>query len=312
MRQPAHDHPVAADHLLAIDAQILPPLLRAAGDSQAPGDQRSGVARPAGLHRQAREVDILAFPHDLLAWSRRALLGRHVHDLHEHRARVLPRIAQAFGRLGLLEECQQLAHLAQAGDRILAHAQRHPLRRTEKIGENGNAVPGWVLEQQRGAALFEHTIADFRDFQARVSDDADALEFAAALQLRNEVAQISVFHALRTSGGGMGTTAHLNKRHGDAGTSEYLHRSTRPRACATDTRLRAGCRERRLCLVKVASAHRTRLACPNGAKHPQVSGDGDNASSHPRHKYKVSPTAPLLAAGPRLGAACVMLVVRGR
>ena len=37
------------------------------GDHQAPGDQRRRVARPAVLDRQARQVDVLALPDDILA-----------------------------------------------------------------------------------------------------------------------------------------------------------------------------------------------------------------------------------------------------
>ena len=53
MRQPAHDDLVRRDHLLAIDAEVLARLARAARDRQAPGDQRARIARPAGLDRQA-------------------------------------------------------------------------------------------------------------------------------------------------------------------------------------------------------------------------------------------------------------------
>ena len=71
MGEPAHDHLVARDHLLPVDAEVLPRLVRAARDGEAPGDQRTGVARPAGLHRQPREIDVGALPHDLLARRRR-------------------------------------------------------------------------------------------------------------------------------------------------------------------------------------------------------------------------------------------------
>ncbi|MNM86701.1 hypothetical protein D3C81_988610 [compost metagenome] len=51
--EPTHDDLVAADHLLAVDAQVLAVLVRAAGDGEAPGDQRRHVARPAVLDRQS-------------------------------------------------------------------------------------------------------------------------------------------------------------------------------------------------------------------------------------------------------------------
>jgi len=81
--EPAHDDAVGRNHLLAINAEVLPRLRRSARHGEAPRDQRPGILGPAGLHRQAREVDVGAFPDDLLAWGRRALLRRHVEDLHE-------------------------------------------------------------------------------------------------------------------------------------------------------------------------------------------------------------------------------------
>ena len=43
MGKPAHDDAVFSDHLLAIDAEVLPLLVRAARDGEAPGDERAGV-----------------------------------------------------------------------------------------------------------------------------------------------------------------------------------------------------------------------------------------------------------------------------
>src|SRR3954470_22743724 len=85
VREPAHDDAIAADHLLPIDAEVLPRLLWPARHGQAPGNQRTSVIRPAGLHRQAREVDVLSLPDNLLARRARALLRRHVEDLLQHR-----------------------------------------------------------------------------------------------------------------------------------------------------------------------------------------------------------------------------------
>src|SRR3989449_11674225 len=67
MREPAHDDAISPDHLLAVDAEVLPLLLGAARDGEAPGDERPGVAGPAVLDRQAREIDVVSFAHDLVA-----------------------------------------------------------------------------------------------------------------------------------------------------------------------------------------------------------------------------------------------------
>src|SRR4051812_31758888 len=92
MREPTHDEPVPADHLQAIDAEVLPGLRRAARHGESPGDERAGVARPARLHRQASEIDVSAFPHDFLAWSARALARIHVQHLLEQR-KLVPQVA---------------------------------------------------------------------------------------------------------------------------------------------------------------------------------------------------------------------------
>src|SRR3989441_12744045 len=67
MREPAHDDAVSPDHLLAVDAEVLPLLLGTARDGEAPGDERPGVAGPAVLDRQAREIDVVSFAHRLVA-----------------------------------------------------------------------------------------------------------------------------------------------------------------------------------------------------------------------------------------------------
>ncbi|MNT18126.1 hypothetical protein D3C72_1533080 [compost metagenome] len=102
MRQPAHDDLVAADHLLAVDAKVLALLVRALGDDQPPGDQRRGVAGPAGLDRQARQVDIIAFPDHLLAGRAADALWCHIPHRFGEREQ-LARFAQSARRLRFLQ-----------------------------------------------------------------------------------------------------------------------------------------------------------------------------------------------------------------
>ena len=56
--KPAHDQLVGSDDLLSIDTEVLSRLVRPARNHQTPGDQRSGIAGPAGLYRQPAEVDL--------------------------------------------------------------------------------------------------------------------------------------------------------------------------------------------------------------------------------------------------------------
>ena len=191
----------ARDHLLPVDAEVLPRLVRAARHGEAPGDERPGVAGPAGLHRQAREIDVGAFPDDLLARRRLPLLRRHLHHLHEQRPRVLPRVLQALRRLGLLQEREQLADLAQRRDRLLAHAERDARRRAEQIAEHGNArtpsapsKPFGFSNSSAGPPAFS-TRSQISVISRRGSTSArDALQLAAALELREKVAEVGVFH----------------------------------------------------------------------------------------------------------------------
>jgi hypothetical protein len=102
VRQPAHDDLVAVEYLLAVDAQVLARLVGALRDDQAPGDQRCHIAGPAVLDRQARQVQIIAFPHHLLTRCTAQLFGRHVPQRFEQTAHA-HHFLEALGRLGLLE-----------------------------------------------------------------------------------------------------------------------------------------------------------------------------------------------------------------
>ncbi|MNF89688.1 hypothetical protein D3C84_722230 [compost metagenome] len=192
--EPAHDDLVAADHLLAIDAEVLPLLVRPAGDGQAPGDQWGDVARPAGLHRQLRQVDVVALLHHFLAGAILQHLGRHGDDLLEDR-QLAPGVLQPLGRLGLLEEGQQLADFTQLADVLGAHAQGHAAGGAEEVAEHRDVEAGGLLEEQRRALLAQGAVADFGHFQHGRHRSGDALELAALFQAADKVAQIAILHA---------------------------------------------------------------------------------------------------------------------
>ena len=116
-------------------------LVRPARDGEAPGDQRPDVARPAGLHRQPREIDVAAFPDDFLARRRRSAPSAPCcSTCMNTRPRVLPRVLEALRRLGLLQEREQLADFAQRRDGFLAHPERDALRRAEQIAQHRDRV----------------------------------------------------------------------------------------------------------------------------------------------------------------------------
>ena len=192
MREPAHDQLVAADHLLPVDAEVLPRARRAARDGEAPGDQRPGVAWPAGLDRQPAEIDLAALDALLLAGRPRHLLRRHVQHLLEQRP-LVPGIAQPLRRLGLFQVGQQLADLAQRGRVVLPHAERDALRGAEQVAEHRHRMAGRVLEQDGRPAGPQHAVAHLGHLEVRGDRRGDALQFAEGLELRDEVAQVVVF-----------------------------------------------------------------------------------------------------------------------
>ena len=166
--QPAHDGLVAADELLAVDAEVLSRLARAARDDQPPGDQRGRIARPAVLDGQGGEVDVAACDDDILAGAAAADLRRHVHDLAQD-GKLVPGVLQAAWRLGLLQVGQQPADFAQGGGGLLAHAEGDAFGGAEQVGEHGELpavrTVGRLFEQQGGTTGAQDAVGDLGHFQ---------------------------------------------------------------------------------------------------------------------------------------------------
>ncbi|MOA02965.1 hypothetical protein D3C78_1224450 [compost metagenome] len=146
------------------------------------------------LDRQLAKVDIITLDHHLLANGILDHLRRHGHDLLEDR-QLRPGILEAFRRLRLLEEGQQLADLAQLLDRLGAHAHGHPLRGAEQVAEHRNVEACGLFEQQRRALCTQGAVTHLGHFQDGGDRDLDALEFTALFQATNEVAQVAILHA---------------------------------------------------------------------------------------------------------------------
>ena len=134
-----------------------------------------------------------------------ALLRRHVEHLHEHRPRGLPGVLEALRRLGLLQEREQLADLAQRVAPVVAfdaHRARDALRRAEQVAEHRDRAAGRraevafrLLEQQRGTAGL--AARDRRARSSRASDrlgSATRFKLAARFELGEEVAEVGVGH----------------------------------------------------------------------------------------------------------------------
>ena len=198
MCQPAHDHLVRCNHLLAVDAQVLPRLVRPARDGQSPGDQRRHVPRPAGLHRQLRQINVFTLPHDVLAGRAGDLLRRHVHQLPADGNPALHHIAKTLGRLRLLQKGEQSADVTQRFQRIRlgigAHRQCNAARRAEEIAKHRHGVPCRLLEQQRRPCGLQHAVADLGHLELRRNFGADAPELPQCFELVQKIAQVAIGH----------------------------------------------------------------------------------------------------------------------
>jgi hypothetical protein len=198
VRQPAHDHLVARNHLLAVDAQVLARArfgnaLRASRHDQPPRDQRPHVAGPAGLHRQRAEVDLRPLQDDLLAHRAPHAGGLHVPQRLGHLQQPA-RVLQPLGRLRLLQARQQGADLAQLADLGRPHAHRHPPRGPEQIRQGGNFVTDGLAEPQRGPAGTQNEVTDRCHFKPRGHWLCDLAQFASLLQALHEFPQVAIFH----------------------------------------------------------------------------------------------------------------------
>ncbi len=146
------------------------------------------------LHRNLRQVDVVALDDHFLTGRILEHLGRHADDLLVDR-QLAPGVLQPLRRLRLLEKGQQFADLAQLGDILGAHAQCHPSRRAEQIAEHRHVETGRVLEQQRRALPAQGAVTDFGHFQDGRHSSRDALELTAFFQAADKVAQIAILHA---------------------------------------------------------------------------------------------------------------------
>ena len=202
MLQPAHQRGVLARHLHAVDAEvegILALARRSFGDDQRPGDQRCGLARPAALDRQFREIDILALQHHLLAGRARHRLRLHRHDGLQQRQH-LHRLAKAARWLRLAQEGQGLADLAQLM-RLAVHPPGHPLHRAEQIDQHRHAVgfsvrPYRILENHRRPLLGQQPGLDLRHLQMGGDRRGDAHQPPAGFQTVDEVTQAGIGHGV--------------------------------------------------------------------------------------------------------------------
>ncbi len=150
--QPAHDGRFGPSHLHAVDAEVVVVLAgrlgRALGDDQRPGDQRRGLARPAGLDRQLGEIDLVARQHHLLhrrraspssaAWTSPCASGS------MSSASLQPR-----GGSGWRRKASSLADLAQVGGSCALALQVTPMATRFDRAEQVDQARAWARARRR-------------------------------------------------------------------------------------------------------------------------------------------------------------------
>ncbi len=141
MRQPTQDQAIGPDHLRAIDAHVVAcdgfrfaPLWTR--DDDGPGDERPGIPRPRGLHRQRAKIER----------SLNRLGGRAAQDLGprckcglQHRP-ARQRIAHARDGRRAPQRGQEFAQCVHT---LLSHTEAggHAGRRAEEIGDHRHLRP---------------------------------------------------------------------------------------------------------------------------------------------------------------------------
>ena len=196
MLEPAHQRRVPAGHLRAVDAEIEAVLAlgrRPLGDDQRPGDQWRRLAGPAGLHRQAGKVDVVAGEHDLLAGRGSEQPRGRLHGEHGLGQRQqFEGLAPALGRLRLAQEGERLADFAQLCRRAV-HAPGDALDRAEEIDEDrdrrGRAIGAQRrLEQDGRPLLGEQPGLDLGHLEDGRDRFAHTHEAPLALEMGDELA----------------------------------------------------------------------------------------------------------------------------
>jgi hypothetical protein len=209
MFEPAHERLVLREHLHAIDAEIVivfARIARAFGHHQRPGDERRGLARPAGLDGQAARS--MSSPRSTICWQagEPTVLGRI--DITV-RASGSSSIAspKLRGGSGWRKVASSFAHFAHRGriaplDAVHGDAHRDALHRAEQIGEHGNARRRAVglerlFEDDGRAAFGQQPRLDFRHLEHGRDGFRHAHKLAFGFQPGNEVAQRAIAHRHR-------------------------------------------------------------------------------------------------------------------
>ena len=183
VREPAHDHLVAARSPAGGRCRGSAALLCGPRVTVRP-HVISGPASPGQQVWTGRRARSTSLPSHTISWhgADDRSFGAMSQHLHEHRARVLPRVLQALAAArapsGTRAACRFRA--APSTDRPRAHrpARRAAACRTD-CRAPGCVWPFGFSNSSAGPPALQHAVADLGHLEPRIDFDGDALEFAA-------------------------------------------------------------------------------------------------------------------------------------
>ena len=155
VREPAHDDLVRRDHLLPVDAEVLPRLVRPARDGEAPGDERrASPGQQVCTGSRARSTSSPS-QHDLLARRAEHRLRRHVEHLHAAAASCPRRpsaLAAARAPSGTRAACRSRAAPRPSSSTPIASATRRGV--PNRLPSTGIACPVGRSNSSAGPPAF--------------------------------------------------------------------------------------------------------------------------------------------------------------
>ena len=158
--------------------------LRVLGVDEGQGQERAAVLRPARDHGQLLEADVAR--HDLAPPGPD---GRR--DVPTRRSwRTKSRSCHSIRRSGGVAALRELGHAADELEGPAAEGLLDARAGAEEVGDQREAGPGHVGEEQRGPAGGDHPAVDLGHLQPRVDGHGDGDEVAVAPELVQVRAQV--------------------------------------------------------------------------------------------------------------------------
>jgi len=200
MGEPTHDYLARADHLLAVDAQVLPVpgswhALGTPSDHQAPRNQGSDVTRPTSLDRPSREIDFTVVGHDLAARSIETMPRLHI-PKRPCKFQQAPGVSQPSWWFGLPQTGQQFPNSAKTCYIFGTHSEGDASLSPKQIGQNRHRMAAWMLEKQRRPACTQRCVSKCSHLQLWRDRLGHPEQLAIPIEPLQKVPKVTIRHVL--------------------------------------------------------------------------------------------------------------------